>query len=331
MELRTIYRNISLSFLLVFLPCSLISAKITDREKITLIKKYDIPKSILDTVSVDCFWKTIRDNSPSYNSALKVAQKGRARSVQRRIGEEISKARELYIDEEYPSELVSLLSQTILNSGILNLYPNEARLYLDPTEYETAYTLPDGSVYISYGMIKLMDFRPDLIMAIYAQQLSHFVCQHSFLYLYQFNNRQLKKKILTELFSIITIGASRYADMKFGELGVETSLSRNALDLTRISRRENTRTAIVDKMSYGRKLEFEADIIAYRFLSKAGFDPDCFIEMLKRLQSDIEIFSRDEELHPLTVDRVELIETLKTSPELKIKIKASEDDIYGYD
>lgn len=322
----------ALVWVLLFLNMALTAySKITEREKITLIRNFDIPEQVLDTTSIKHFWKTARDNSPSYKTAFKIAESGKARSVQRRIGEEIVRAKENYITEEYPYNLIDLLDKTIRKSGILDLYPGEAKLYLDPSEYASAYTLPDGSVYISYGMIKRMDYDPDLIMAVYAKQLSHFVCQHSFLYLYRSQRRLLRKKVMNEIFSIITLGASKYADLKFAEMGIATSLSRNVLDLTRASRREISRKAIVDKMIYGRDLEFESDIIAYRFIEKAGINPDCYIEMLSRLKSDIEIFSKDESLHPLTVDRIELIETLKSNPDLKIKVKASEDDIYGYE
>lgn len=322
----------ALAWVLVFLNMALTAySKITEREKITLIRNFDIPEQVLDTTSIKHFWKIARDNSPSYKTAFKLAESGKARSVQRRIGEEIVRAKENYITEEYPYNLIDLLDKTIRKSGILDLYPGEAKLFLDPSEYASAYTLPDGSVYISYGMIKRMDYDPDLIMAVYAKQLSHFVCQHSFLYLYRSQRRLLRKKVMNEIFSIITLGASKYADLKFAEMGIATSISRNVLDLTRASRREISRKAIVDKMIYGRDLEFESDIIAYRFIEKAGINPDCYIEMLSRLKSDIEIFSKDESLHPLTVDRIELLETLKSNPDLKIKVKASEDDIYGYE
>jgi len=304
--------------------------KTTHRELIGLIKKYDIKDSISSAANTSDFWRIIRDNSNSYKKALKIAKSGKARNIQRKMGEAIAQAKENYVEEEYPYQLVSLLDSLRSHSGIAGLYPNESKLYLDPSEYANAYTLPDGSVYITYGMIKLMDFNHNLLMAVYAHEISHFILQHSFLHLYKATRRTLHKRIAAELFSVITIGFSKYADLKFDELGITTTLSRNALDLTRATRREISRKTIVDKMYYGREQEFEADIIAYRFIEYYGISPDSYIEMLNRLNSDLEIFSRDESEHPLTADRIALINLLRSNPDLKIKVLATDDDIYGY-
>lgn len=305
------------------------SAANPDKEWLDLLRKFDIRDSLSKASSRTEFWRIARDNSASFNKAYKVAKSGRAKTIQRQMGIAIKDARENYIEEEYPYQIVTLLDSIRSYSGIGGLYPEESKLFLDPSEYPNSYALPDGSVYITYGMLVKMDFNPNLLMAVYARELSHFVLQHSFLNMYRLNRLRLRKRIFNELFSVISIGLSRYADMQFSEIGFSTSIARNALDLTRASRRDISRKTVVDKMNYGRELEFEADIIAYRFLEFAGIETDTYLEMLRRLNSDLEIFSRDESEHPLTEDRIKLISILRSEPDLRVKVRAQDDDIYG--
>lgn len=326
--------NLRLSFVLiigiVLLPLSQNAfGKTTQREMVETIKRYDTSEILRTAKSTEEFWAIARDNSYSYRKALSAAESGRARSVQRSMAKRIAEAKDMYIEDEYPHQIVALLDTLYNRSGIGILYPDDAKLYLDPSEYANSYTLPDGSVYITYGMMKLMDFNPDLLMAVYAREISHFILQHSFLRMYRANRNLLHKKILHELFSVVTIGVARYADLRFAEADVPTSLSRNALDLTRAHRRDVSRKEVIDKMYYGRQQEFEADIIAYRFIEFCGIPVTVYPDMLGRLVSDLEIFKCDEKERPLTKDRLQLIRFLQTDPDIKALSKNIADEIYG--
>ena len=67
---------------------------------------------------------------------------------------------------------------------------------------------------------------------------------------------------------------------------------------------------------YGKKQEIEADIIAYRYLEWIGIGGDAYIQMLKLIDSDLEIFQNSGESHPLTSERIALLQYM-TSDEWK--------------
>lgn len=281
--------------------------------------------------SPQLYWEYVRDHNKQYQEALKAAKKGKAREAQQAIGEAIGEIRRSYNQPLYFEGISELLDSVKAGSGISELFPFEAKLYCDPVDYPNACALPDGTVYITYGIMKRLGFDYNLIMAVYAHELAHFVLQHSFCHIY-FTTKKIKKnKILSEIFSVISVSAAAYGDISMASTGVDTraSMTRSAIRISNNVEMAAQKDAIAYKMRYNREQEYEADILAYRFLEAIGIDGDCYIKMLKSIMSDLEVFSNDESTHPLTEDRIALIELMRNNPKKIQNIPDPlDDDIY---
>lgn len=325
--------KLSIVAIFIFMVCFGMVAKTSIDEQRKLLKQHDLiellPLNGKFKDSPHLFWEYVRDHNKQYQEALKAAKNGKAKEVQKYIGDAIFEIKQSGFQNDYISGISELLDSLRVNSGIMELYPRESHLYCDPTEIINAYTLPDGTTFISYGLMKAVDFDFNLLMAVYAHELSHFVLQHSFSHLYFSKKKAKKNKILAEIFTGITAGAASFTDIQFAENGIETHIVDGVVQMGAGANEMSKKDAMTYSMKYSREQEYEADILAYRFLESIGIDGLYYIEMLNIIKSDLEIFSNDESTHPLTDDRIALIEFLRTNPRLDPKpTTTSDDDIY---
>ena len=319
---------------LIFLISSFSAVSRTSiKEQRDLLKRYDLlelkPVQGKFKDSPHLFWQYLKENNKRYNEAVSAARKGKAKEAQKAIGAAIAEIRSTYIPDEYISGITELLDSLKSGSGISKLFPREAKLFLDPTEYPNAFSLPDGTVFITYGLMKQLRFDYNLLMAAYAHELAHFVLQHSFCRIYFCDKKAKKNKLLTDIFTAVSVSAAAYSDLKFAEAGISTNTTQNAVQLWIALDKAQLKDSKSYQMRYDREQEYEADILGYRFLESIGIDGAYYIDMLKSIKSDLEIFNNDESVHPLTDDRIALLEFLRTNPNLKPKPSTiSDDDIY---
>lgn len=321
--------------ILALFICNLpVDAKTSIKEQRKLLKRYDL----VDILPIEgkfkeqphLYWEYIRENNKNYQEALKAAQNGKAKEAQRIIGNAIAEIRSSYNPALHIDGISELLDSVKDGSGISVLFPHEAKLYCDPADYPNAFSLPDGTTCLTYGIIERLDFEYNLIMAVYAHELAHFVLQHSFCDIYFADKKRKKNKNFAAIFTAISATAGAYGDIQMASNGVDThnSMTNTAVQMGEMAVKIAEKDAITYQMRYSREQEYEADILAYRFLEAIGIDGTCYIEMLKRIKSDLEIFSNDESTHPLTDDRIALIEFLRTNPRLDPKAPKTMDDIY---
>lgn len=328
-----IYRLRFLVIVSLFMVCFCMEAKTSIDEQRKLLKQHDLteilPLNGKFKESPHLFWEYVRDHNKQYQEALKAAKSGKAKEIQRSIGEAIYEMKQSGHYDKYIPRISELLDSLKSKSGISELYPRESHLYLDFTEEINARAMPDGTILISLGLLKALDFDFNLLMGVYAHELTHFVLQHTFSHLYFSKKKAKKNKMLAAIFTGITVAAAGYADIQFASNDVETHTVDNAVQIGTGLKEATEKNTMTYVMKYNRELEYEADILAYRFLESIGIDGNYYIETLNRVKSDLEIFSNDESTHPLTEDRIALIEFMRTNPNLTPKpTTPSDDDIY---
>ena len=324
---------------IVFLLCGIlmvqfVCAETSIREQRNLLKKFDLKDTLATFDSPGKYWPFIQENSRSFQSALKAAKSGKAREAQRAIGLAISEIRGTMPPKEDLGEVDELLDSLVAGSGIREILPHEAKLYLDMSEYPNAFALPDGTVYMTAGMLIRREFDYNLLMCVYAHELTHVILQHSFLAAHDAVKRKKKAEMMTGIFTAVSVGAAMYADISLASNGINTygDYTTDAVRLSQEVKKSLNKSAQTISMVYGREQEYEADILGYRFIRSLGIDGRYYVEMLRRLNSKLEIFSNDESTHPLTDDRIALIEYIRTNPSLKMHYnEVLDDDIYVKD
>ncbi|MCM3869429.1 MAG: M48 family metalloprotease, partial [Pyrinomonadaceae bacterium] len=158
-----------------------------------------------------------------------------------------------------------------------------------------ALALPNGSIYISTGMLALLEEESQLA-SVLAHEVIHVTERHA----YQ-QNRSLRKKVLA-INIVGTIGA--WTPGATG-LGLALSTISPLMLLLSVS-------------GYSRELEREADLEGLKKFSAAGYEPDQMVKMIRLLQMDIE----GEQIHTFYSDHPKLQERVNY---LSSNIKSSPD------
>ncbi len=151
-----------------------------------------------------------------------------------------------------------------------------------------AFALPNGSIYVTTGLLSLMDNESELA-AIIAHELTHVMRRHT----YQ-HNRSNRKKFLT-MNIMAAVGA--YAPM--GAVGAVIMVVTTVAPFIMVA----------TMYGYSRELEREADLKGIDMMISAEYPPEEMIQVMKLLNKDIEgenirLFYND---HPSLDERIKYL------------------------
>ena len=162
-----------------------------------------------------------------------------------------------------------------------------------------AFALPNGSIYVSTGLLALMDNESE-VAAVLAHELTHVMRRHSYL-----ENRSSRKKFLT--MNVVEL---------VGGLIPVNGVSA-AVELFAVISPFLLQAMIA---GYSRDLEKEADLKGAELMANAEYPPEEMVKMLKLLNNDIEgeqfkLFYND---HPALQDRIKYVSSYLGSNAVKI-------------
>jgi predicted Zn-dependent protease len=151
-----------------------------------------------------------------------------------------------------------------------------------------AFALPNGSIYVTTGLLSLVDNESQLA-AIIAHELTHVMRRHTYLH-----NRSNRKKFLT-MNIMSAIGA--YAPM--GAVGAVIMVVTTVAPFIMVA----------TMYGYSRELEREADLKGIDMMITAEYAPEEMIQVMKLLDKDIEgenirLFYND---HPSLDERIKYL------------------------
>lgn len=180
-----------------------------------------------------------------------------------------------------------------------------------PTSVPNAFALPGGYLYITTGLIPLLE-NEDELACIMAHEIIHSNNRHSV--------KSMRKGILPAILQIPgnivgvfsqTAGAVLNAPIKaISGLGM---------------------------LSYSRKQETEADVEGVQLAARAGYNPEALKGILTRLSTSMEIASGEAETksylsdHPYTPDRVSEIDKILTDVKIKTTKQESDNFLMEFD
>lgn len=209
----------------------------------------------------------------------------------------------LVLEDEAANAYLFRIGSSLIPAGlVLDNVTWKFRALRDPEP--NAFALPNGSIYVTTGLLALVDNESQLA-AIIAHELTHVMRRHTYM-----QNRSNRKKFLT--MNVIAIVGS----VTPGMVGTAISLAAAVAPF------------IVMSMisGYSRDLEREADHRAVDMMISAEYPPEEAINVMKLLSKDIEgeqikIFYND---HPELRDRVSYLTSYlgsradKITPEMEL-------------
>jgi len=172
---------------------------------------------------------------------------------------------------------------------VLGTIPFEFRFYVVDMPEPNAFALPGGYVYVSRGILSLMN-NEDELAGVMGHEMIHVTKRHSI--------KQMKQGIIPGILKIPGALIGGLVNENLGRI---------------INAPVNFGSALF-MSSYSRKQEKEADELGIRIASEAGYDPIKLSGVLKNLATEMERESGEEEKksyfssHPYTPKRVEDID-----------------------
>jgi predicted Zn-dependent protease len=160
----------------------------------------------------------------------------------------------LYPDKEL-QDFVREVGQKLVKASIANETPYDYNFYLlkDPNTV-TAFALPGGKVFITYGMYERLE-NEDQLAGVLGHEIGHVVGRHS-------AERIAKEDLTQGIINGVLVGSDG------GGTAQAAAMIGNIIN-----------------MKYGREEELESDKLGVHFMVDAGYDPKQMLGVMRILQS----------------------------------------------
>jgi beta-barrel assembly-enhancing protease len=194
----------------------------------------------------------------------------------------------LVLEDEATSAYLNRVGQSLLVPRGLKLENVNWKFRALRDAQPNAFALPNGSVYISTGMLSLMDNESQLA-AVLAHEMTHVLHRHTYL-----QNRSNRKKFLT-MNIIAAVGAYAPGGVPGAVITIVTAVAPFIVMAT--------------MFGYSRDLEREADLKGIDMMLAAEYPPEEMVSIMKLLNRDIEgenirLFYND---HPALDERIKYL------------------------
>jgi hypothetical protein len=193
----------------------------------------------------------------------------------------------LVLEDEATNTYLKRVGTSLLPRGLtLENVVWKFRAFRDPVP--NAFALPNGSIYLSTGLLALMDNESQLAGLI-AHEMTHVLRRHSY-----FQNRSNRKKFLT-MNIMAAIGAYAPGGVVGAAITIVTAVAPFIVMAT--------------MYGYSQDLERDADMKGIEMMMSAEYPPEEMVKALKLLSNDIEgeqirLFYND---HPSLQERVKYL------------------------
>lgn len=156
------------------------------------------------------------------------------------------------------------------------------RYYIVESSTVNAFAVPDGSIFVTTGILKMIGQDQLALAGVLAHETGHIARRHG--------AETLQSQLGYGLLSFLVFGMENTAAKQAG------SMTSQLMDL-----------------GYGREMELEADVCAVRYLARLGYSPDSSLEFLRSilpLEKDHQGVTIEKYLrsHPPTTERIEYVQ-----------------------
>jgi predicted Zn-dependent protease len=156
------------------------------------------------------------------------------------------------------------------------------RYYIVESSTVNAFAVPDGSIFITTGILKMIGQNQLALAGVLAHETGHIARRHG--------AETLQSQLGAGLLSFLIFGMENTAAKQAG-----------------------TMTSQLMDLGYGREMELEADVCAVRYLARLGYSPDSSLEFLRSIlplekehqDVTIEKYLRS---HPPTTERIDYVQ-----------------------
>lgn len=280
-----------------------------------IIEEYDVKPYIesLKKGDAKAFWTAIYSNDKDLSTLVDAMQKKKSSALEsvRKVNEGVAPTEAYYNQIIRTDGNWSVLADTINNFlGITSVFPN-FNVHIIKDDFLNACATPNGNVYITDSLVLAPCTDMSSLMGIAAHEATHSLLQHIRVRMYKTQKKYNRNKAVAGIAAGLNILSNGYAQAN----GAATNESWESVEKNNSDLFEEVdyNTNVKYKFKYERNQELQADIVAYRFLQFMGYDADDYIKELNFLGKAEDVGeTKDDDTHPTTKFRVDLLNYLKT-------------------
>lgn len=314
-------RNI-LSFFTLVLCVVYVNASSIEKGYKKLIEKYDVDDSAKH-VNKNCptdFWLAVYYNNESLIKFCNDMAKNRG--AEKEALKKIKDIPRFYpqYDESIIESMQGFCDTVLIDMGIDKL-PLSCTLHLVNSDDVNAFTVltEDGfAMCLTTALLCKKGVNYNIIMGYVAHEFVHGAFQHHLRSLYANAKERRKNELLAGIaagLNGIAAGANAYAA---GSAGVVYDNSPYYDAIKRLDNEVKIST-LKYTYAYSREQEYEADLVAFRFLENLGLGEE-FINGLRILGSMYDYLYDEFTDHPTTTSRIEFLKFVRENPSIGNKV-----------
>lgn len=277
----------------------------------------DITKNLKSDNPLD-FWESLIETNEVYQKFLLDIQIGKAKEAQRRIA--------LFprFNPQYRPDVIPNMDKVC--NDLLNHVGISDKIQLcivaDSTFNALSAYSDDGMVVaLNIGVFMAKGITPEVIIAVAAHEYAHCWLDHLLQSEYAYTERERRDKALAGIatgLNIIAAGADAYSS---AVLGTEPNTDQYVGEIAKLKTKV-AKDLFRYRYRYAREQEYEADLIAYRFLEWAGYGGENYIELLKIIEANSNysmmlIETQEGDSHPTVRDRISFLTYVQNHPEIR--------------
>lgn len=327
-------------FALIFAPMTF-GANVEKQYK-KLIETYDVSDETknLEENKPAKFWNLMIEGNQLLNKFLADMKKNRG--AEKEAIKKTSQLPRFYpaYDSSIVDDLQGFCDTILINMGIADLGLNCSLhiVYADEANAFTALTDDGFAMCVTTGILNKKGLNYEILIGYVAHEFAHGVLLHHIRDFYEEAKERRKNELLGGIamgLNAVAAGAEAYNAAAYG---IKPSGTDYGKIIDNIGR-DIKYSTLKYSYKFSREQEYEADLIAYRFLENLGHG-EAFINGLRILGTQYDSLYDEFSDHPTTTSRIAFLTFIKEHPELgnkknaKLKKKMSQpekDDIYYSD
>lgn len=304
-------------FICIFFSLSVFSANI-EKEYKKLISKLDVAEEARAVLpnSPFLFWQTALDNNEVFIKFVKDIQKNKGAEK-----EALQKTANLprfypHYDESIVESMQGFCDTLLIDMGIadLNLKCSLHIVYANEANAFTALTEDGFAMCVTSGLLDKKGVNYNILMGYVAHEFVHGALMHHIRGFYAEAKERRKNELLGGIamgLNGLSAGIEAYNAAAYG-------IPKSGTDYGAVIANIGTDIKL-STLKYGfkflREQEYEADLIAYRFLENLGCS-DSFIDGLRILGTEYDHMYDEYADHPTTSSRIDFLKYVHGHPEL---------------
>ena len=308
----------------IFAICILFSifacyGKDMEKQYRKLIEKYDIDQAVkvIDRDNASTFWDIMLKNNELRFKFIEDIEKNKG--AEKETIEKTSQLPRFYPNEEevIVDSLQGFCDTLLMDIGIKQLNLNcSLHIVEDPEPNAFTALTEDGfAMCINTGLLNMKGVKYKTLMGCVAHEFSHGILLHHARKIYADAKQRRKNELIGGVvtgLSVLALGVSAYNGVA---AGIPTTSATDFFGLNLNINESFDHLTVKYSFRYSREQEYEADLIAYRFMEYLGAS-DEYIDALSMLSTEQDKIYNDYSDHPTTSDRISFLKYVQAHPEL---------------